>query len=268
LSGDLLGYYGRGWERNRLRHEDGRPKLELARTLELLERFLPPPPADVLDVGGGPGAYAVELARRGYRVRLVDPVPLHVDETLRAAEEAGVAVRAEVGDARELAQAQTSVDAVVLLGPLYHLTERADRLQALSEARRVLRPDGAVAAVAISRFASLFEGLFNRYLAEPTFRELVERDLREGQHRNPDPEGRPEWFTTAFFHRPEELADEVAEAGLRLEALVGVEGPGWLLDEQPPPGLTDGDLLFAARAVEAEPSLAGLSAHVLALARA
>jgi hypothetical protein len=157
---------------------------------------------------------------------------------------------------------------VLLLGPLYHLTERADRLQALAEARRVLRPGGVVAAAAISRFASTCDGLLRGYLDEPAFGAIVERDLRDGQHRNPT--GRPEWFTTAYFHLPGELGPEVAEAGLRLEALLAVEGPAWLLADIGE-RLADPDrretVLAAIRRVEAEPSLLGASAHLLAVAR-
>jgi Methyltransferase domain len=68
-------HYGTGYERARL-FPGGKPTLEFVRSLELLERLLPAPPAAVLDVGGGPGTYATPLAARGYRVHLVDPVPL------------------------------------------------------------------------------------------------------------------------------------------------------------------------------------------------
>ena len=96
-------HYGTGYERTRL-FPGGQPSLEFVRSMELLERLLPSPPAQVLDAGGGPGTYAAPLARRGYRVHLVDPVPLHVDQA-RQASGAGPAARftAALGDARELA---------------------------------------------------------------------------------------------------------------------------------------------------------------------
>src|SRR5689334_5325164 len=72
-------HYGTGYERARL-FRDGTPALEFVRSLELLDRLLPTPPARVLDVGGGPGIYAAPLARRGYRVHLVDAMPLHVEQ--------------------------------------------------------------------------------------------------------------------------------------------------------------------------------------------
>jgi SAM-dependent methyltransferase len=254
---DLERHYVAGLERDRLVDDEGAPRLELVRTLELLARFLPPAPADVLDVGGGPGPYAARLAAEGYRVVLVDLLSTHVEEA-----RAHGSFEAEVGDARRLRQEDDSFDAVLLMGPLYHLTERADRARALREAHRVLRPGGRLVAVAISRFASLFDGL-TRERREPQFWAAIERDLRDGQHRTPDPD-RPEWFTTAFFHHPDELRTEVDEAGFAVEAMLGIEGPGWLVEHQ----WADRDrrerLLFAARAVEAEPSLLGGSSHILA----
>jgi SAM-dependent methyltransferase len=254
----FLDHYGEGIERDRL--SGGASRIEFERTKELLERFLPPAPASVLDVGGGPGAYAAWLTERGYRVHLVDPVPLHVEQ---AQQRGGFS--AALGDARRLEEANSTYDAVLLLGPLYHLTERRDRVLALEEAGRVARPGGIVAAAAISRFASLLDGLLHGYLAHPAFRAIVEQDLADGQHRNPD--GRIEWFTTAYFHHPGELATELSDAGLQTEGVFGIEGPGWLLPHLWDDARRRHDVLLAARAVEQEPTLLGLSAHLLGVAR-
>ena len=203
---DIAAYYDRGEEQARL-GDWGR--LERIRTQELLERYLPPPPAVVLDIGGGPGAYAVWLAERGYRVHLVDPMELHVEQ----ARAAGLG-SAEVGDARALPFDDASADAVLELGPLYHLPDAGDRRRALEEASRVLRPGGVLAAAAITRFASTIDGLIKGMLAEPEFERMVERVLSDGRHENPS--RRPGWFTTAYFHLPDELAEEVRAAGFQL----------------------------------------------------
>jgi len=150
---------------------------------------------------------------------------------------------------------------------LYHLTERAERVAALAEARRVLRPGGVILAVGISRFASLLDGLRSGFLGDPVADAIVERDLRDGQHRNPDPVRYPHWFTTAFFHHPTELAEEVEEAGFGLDALLGVEGPGWLIDAAWADPQRRPTVLAAAAAVEREPTLIGLSAHLLAVGK-
>ncbi|HSB60293.1 MAG TPA: class I SAM-dependent methyltransferase, partial [Vicinamibacteria bacterium] len=243
--------------------------LERARTQELVRRHLPPPPAAVLDVGGGAGAYAFWLAELGYEVHLVDPVPLHVEQARRsAAGRAATLASARVGDARALERDEASADAVLLLGPLYHLTERADRLLALAEARRALRPGGWLFAAGISRFASLLDGLRGALFDEPLFPPLVERDLATGRHVNDT--GRPVFFTTAFFHRPEELGAEAQAAGFVLEGVFAVEGPGALLPGFGPrwsdPRHRE-TLLRFLRLVEREPALLGASPHLLAIAR-
>jgi SAM-dependent methyltransferase len=136
--------------------EDGRLRrsahgwLEFLRTQELLRRFLPAPPARIVDVGGGTGVHARGLAAEGYRVSLVDVVPAHVERAGRIP-----GVEASLGDARDLAEADGSVEAVLLLGPLYHLREREDRVRALVEARQVVRPGGALGAVDLDRAGAL-----------------------------------------------------------------------------------------------------------------
>ena len=236
--------------------------IEFARTKELLQRHLPASPARVLDVGGGPGAYASWLVELGYDVHLIDPVPMHVE---RASEVAAGRFTAVVGDARRLDVEPGSADVVLLLGPLYHLTDRRDRVQALSEAHRTLRSGGLVGVAAISRFASLFDGLFRRYISDPEFRAVTERDLADGQHRSPS--GRDDYFTTAYFHHPSELEGEFRDAGLQFEGLYGVEGPAWLAPEIWDDAQLREAALWAARAVETEPALLGLSAHLLAIGR-
>jgi ubiquinone/menaquinone biosynthesis C-methylase UbiE len=262
---DILGHYNEGIEQDRL--FGGRSQLELVRTQELLTRHLPPPPVVVLDVGGGPGVYAAWLTGLGYEVHLVDPVPLHVEQAQGADP---TPASATVGDARRLDWPDQSVDVVLLLGPLYHLTEREDRLQALREAHRVLRPGGVVFVTAISRFASLFDGLALRFLEDPEFAHIVEQDLRDGQHRNPS--NKPGYFTTAFFHHPDELQAEVREAGFDIFETVSIEGPAWCMVRQDFPAMWDDPvwrerLLASSRAVEHEPTLLGLGPHLMVVAR-
>jgi SAM-dependent methyltransferase len=246
---------------------EGLAQLELIRTKEVLGRHLPAPPARILDVGGATGVHAAWIAAGGHTVHVVDLVPHHVERASRLEVPAGQ-VTAEIADGRSLPLDDASFDAVLLFGPLYHLTDRADRVRAWSEARRVVRRGGFVFAAAISRFASLFDGLARGFLFDPEFRHIAERDLLDGRHQNPNHV--PHWFTTAYLHRPEELRGEAGDAGLEVIELVGVEGmAGWMphLGEQwsTPEGREA--ILFAARAVEAEPALLGLSAHLIAISR-
>ncbi len=265
---DVLRHYAAIREEDRI--TSGLGQLEFFRTQEVLRRHLPPPPARVLDVGGGTGTHAAWLAEDGYQVHVVDVTPRHVEKVRSDLGPAGVT--AEVGDARRLDLADGSIDVALLLGPLYHLTDEGDRMQALREATRVVRPAGLVAVAVISRFASLFDGLARGFLFDADFRKIVERDLAEGQHRNPD--DRPHWFTTAFFHDPGQLRAELEGVGLDVRALVGLEGlAGWLrrlgfLDQKWETQEGRDVILYAARAVEDEPSVLGLSGHLLAIARA
>jgi len=259
-------HYRTGYERSRL-FPGGQPSLEYVRSVELLERLLPAPPARVLDVGGGPGTYAAPLAQRGYRVHLVDPVPLHVDQARQAAgADPAIRFTATLGDARELAEPDASQEAVLLFGPLYHLTETAERRQALAQARRVLAPGGRLLAMAVSRYASLLDGLYADWLDDPVFRPIVDRDLADGQHRNPDPVGKPQFFTTAYFHTPDGLAGEIEQAGFTRVTVYGVEGPGWPLRHQWADPRRREHILFAARSAETQPSLIGFSQHLIAAA--
>lgn len=261
-------YYAEGIEADRLQHGSGR--IEFARTREIVSRYLPPPPAVVFDIGGGPGVYATWLARLGYAVHLIDPVPLHIEQAQEASArqpDAPIAGCA-LGDARHLDRADASVDAALLLGPLYHLTEREDRVTALREAARIVRPGGVVLAVGISRFVSTLDGMAHGYLADPTFARIVQDDLATGQHRNPT--NHPAYFTTAYFHRPTELKDEVEAAGLVHERTIAIEGPAWLaarVDEW----WGDPDwrqrILDALSSIEEEPSLLGASQHLMVVAR-
>src|SRR5438270_1787213 len=159
LPPEFFEHYASGYEAQRL--QSGSSQIELARTQELVMRYMPPLPAVIFDVGGGPGVYACWLARQGYEVHLVDAHPLHVEQARQASQTQPDAPLAgiEVGDARSLKRSDTSVDVVLLFGPLYHLTERADRLTALREAHRILCPGGRLLTVGISRFTSALDGL-------------------------------------------------------------------------------------------------------------
>jgi SAM-dependent methyltransferase len=261
MRAEIEAYYERGGEVERLASGAGR--LEFLRTWDVLTRVLPPAPARVLDVGGATGVYAAPLAEAGYDVALVDPVASHVAV---AASLPGVA--AVVGDARALGVRDGTVDAVLLLGPLYHLTDRADRLRAWREAARVTRPGGVVVAATISRYASFLGGFVESFLNDADFVGIVRGDLATGVHRNP--EHVPGWFTTAYFHHPNEPAAEARDAGLDVDRVVAVEGPLWMA------AALDGVLMEEHRTVlmmdllrqvEEEPSLYGASAHLLTVAR-
>jgi ubiquinone/menaquinone biosynthesis C-methylase UbiE len=241
----------------------GLRQLELVRTQQLIRRFLPEKPLDIADVGGATGVHASWLAEDGHHVHLVDPAPGHV-EAARALSPSAGSVEATLGVAAELPFDDGSMDAVLLLGPMYHLTEAADRVAALRESLRVGRPGAPLFVAAISRYASLFDGLGRKMLFEPGFRSIVEGDLRDGRHLNPT--NHPHWFTTAYLTHPDGLRAEAEEAGVDVDAVFGVEGIADYLpsldDDWEIPARREA-IIWAAEQTETEPSLAGLSSHLL-----
>lgn len=251
---DLFAHYGKANEAERL-FRSGHGRLELERTRQLLQRHLPLAPADVLDVGGGTGVHATWLARQGYHVQLVDLVPEHV----RAANTDGTVI-ATVGDARSLPQATASIDAVLLLGPLYHLVTAEDRHLALIEARRVLRPAGILLAAAISRFMAILDWASHGALTEDVA-EKLRPVLKTGVH---DPNL---GFTDAYFHTAAQLQQEVETAGFVAVRVVGIEGPAWTItDVEDDAGQKFRSALHCAQFTEDHSEITNASAHLMAVA--
>ena len=135
-----------------------RGPVERTMTERYLARFVPPG-AVVVDAGVGAGHYDEFLALRDCRLHLVDVSTRLLDAALRRLEVAGLSdqvLDARLGSATDMAHVgDGSCDAVLMLGPLYHLLTLAEREQAVREARRVLRPGGVVAAAACNRMAGL-----------------------------------------------------------------------------------------------------------------
>lgn len=253
-------YSGRtGWDEHaRLTVGSAQGPVEHIRTQELIRQRLAPG-ARVLDVGGATGVHAAPLADDGYDVLLVDPV---ADQVARAALHGSFEAR--VGDARDLAApglglGDDEFDAVLLLGPLYHLASREDRLRALREAVRVTRPGGTVVAAAITRLAALVGGGYELFGAD-TWQAILEHGTA--------PDEIP--FPVAHFHDAAELAGEAAEAGLSDVVVHGVEGPSGgalervALDAPEAPALIDATLTLA-RALSTTPGVTDMSQHVLAV---
>jgi len=263
---NVVRYYQRYYDEQARLRGDG-SALEFERTRDIILRYLPKPPAGVLDVGGGPGIYSAWLAKLGYTVRLVDIVPKHIEQALAlSSAEPQNAFSAEIGDATELHVPDSSQDMVLELGPLYHLIDRTRRIKALSEARRVLVNGGCTIAAAITRYASVFTGVIDNALDDVDFKPVFERDLIDGQHLPHIPRD----FTTAHFHHPDELKHEMEEAGFANVETLAVEGPFWLLrdlDDRWRDATSRRQLLYALSKIEEEPSLMGASLHFVCVGR-
>lgn len=241
--------------------------LEWVRSKELVGRVLPQPPARVADVAGGTGLYAVWLAEIGYEVSLLDLVPSHVVRARERASAAAVMVDCVQGDARALPWSDDNFDVVLVMGALYHLQDPADRSACLREAHRVLKPGGALVASYISRWASLFDGYRHGFVADDRFAAILDEDLSSGRHENPF--DHPSWFTSSYFHTPAEIPEELAAVGFEDIQVLPVEGftsvSGVPEDLRAEDGMAT--VLDHLRVTETEPTLIGVSSHLISLSR-
>lgn len=235
------------------------------RTWDIFDRLLPAGCA-IADIGGGPGTHAAYLAARGHQVALFDPIERHVEAARsRSAAQPHAAFDARVADARQLPLPDDSVDVALLMGPLYHLVDAQQRLLALREAARILRPGGHILAEAITRHAWLIEATVRDILSEPGIWEDFERNLTTGLSQDPDQT--PDGSFFAYFHRPDELEAELHMAGLGDITLIAVEGFGRILGDLATRMEDPAALLRSLRLCETEPSMLGVSAHIVGLAR-
>lgn len=264
---EIIAYYNTGIESDRL--ETDVFQLEKERTQDIISRYLDDKPKIVLDVGGGAGHYSFWLSRLGHEVHLLDPVSVNIETAKLRAEKSKILLTSiQVGEARQLPWEDHKFDLVLLMGPLYHLGRKEQRIDALKESFRVLKKGGILFAAGISRYASLFDGFFRNLIKDPDFFQIVEQDITTGQHRNFT--DKLAYFTTAYFHQPEELVADLKESGFHFEKLLAIESFGWLIpdfvkkwaekDYRPL-------LLEMIRRVEENKDLLGLSAHFLGIGR-
>jgi ubiquinone/menaquinone biosynthesis C-methylase UbiE len=264
---EVIAYYDKFQEESRL--AAGASRLELERTKEILQQLLPKAPARIVDVGGAAGVYSAWLAELGYEVHLVDASERLIGEARKVNATLSKPIASvSVADARQLPQPDNFADVVLVMGPLYHLTVEDARMKALREARRVLTTSGLLVVAAISRYASTLDGLARSRAKDPAFTRIRDRDLLDGQHRNDT--DKMDYFTTAYFHRPEDLRQEMRAAKFDGVKVLGVEGAGWMVadfDARWADPVMREDLLATARAFESEPSMLGVSAHLLGIGR-
>jgi ubiquinone/menaquinone biosynthesis C-methylase UbiE len=260
----VVEYYNGFDEQTRL--SDNWGQVEFLRTQDIISRYLKKTPSVILDVGGAAGRYSCWLAKEGHKVHLIDPVPLHIQQAQAASDAQPKAPLAScnVGDARQLEFDDEIVDAVLLLGPLYHLVKPEDRKRSLLEAYRVLKTGGHLFAAGISRFASTIDGLDSGYFLDPVFRKIMQDDLETGQHRNPTKH--PAYFMDTFFHHPEELKAEVAGSGFEIAGLFAIEGISYLMKDFEKNWNIEGYREFLLEIIgklEEEASLIGASPHIM-----
>ncbi|MGD8472986.1 MAG: methyltransferase domain-containing protein [Anaerolineae bacterium] len=222
---------GQEWDRLTFEHEPHR-WLEFQVGMQIMEKYLPPAPAQVLDVGSGPGRYAIALAERGYRVTLFDLSGQSLELAQRNVAKAGMEDRIEgyeQGEASDLGRfADGCFDAVLVMGPLYHLIDEADRLAAVGESLRVLKAGGVVLAATINHLGVARAGVseFPDWYNDPICLNIVDSYI------NRVPYDEPHGFTEAYFAHPLELRRWYEDAGAETISMAAQEGlAGGLRDE-------------------------------------
>lgn len=274
----VLAGYNAGIERNRLRTGIG--IIEFERTKEILKDKLPAPPAVIYDIGGGYGEYAWWLASLGYEVHLFDisETNIKMSEELKH-EYPNVHLKsAEVCDARSVPRESKSADIILLMGPLYSITEYEERILAITESYRLLKDDGILFTAALTPYGGLlhritvyhnFEDDKARDLDNPDVISMFERALTDGRYINPERKN-TSGLGSSHLHTAKALRDELRRGGFKTLFVHGVMGGAWLapnLDELLNNEETKETLMKTVRMLDTHEEIIGLSGHLLAVSR-
>jgi len=242
-------------------------QLERDLTWRYLDRYLPTS-GSILEIGAATGAYSLELARRGYSVTAVDLSASLLEQATKRASEAGLdrLVRFVTADARDLSEiTETGFDAVLMMGPLYHLVEEADRKAALAQALQRLQSGGLIFSSFLSRLGVLSDLMRNNpaWISDGVHvRSIVNRGRR--------PDGSPPGGFRGYFARASEIAPLHEAVGFQTITVAGVE-PVIAADDQSFNNLEGQerrlwlDLLME---ISTEPSIVGASRHLLYVGKA
>jgi ubiquinone/menaquinone biosynthesis C-methylase UbiE len=223
INPDIDSFYSTTSEEGRL--QLGLGPLEFERNKELISRYLPKK-GIIIDIGGGPGVYSEWLAGLDHEVHLIDPVEKHIKQASKRSKQAKKPFKAILGEAQKLDFPDSFADVTILHGPLYHLQQKEERIKALIEAKRILKPGGVILGFAINHSASTIAALLNGFIHAPEIFEMCKEELTTGIHT--PPKNMPGVLPSAYFHRPDELKDEIEEAGLTYLDIYAVEGMIWM----------------------------------------
>lgn len=257
---DIAAYYNNDPEREHSRLD--RHQLEYDLTWRYLNQYLPAQGC-ILEIGAATGRYTLELAKRGYTITAVDMSAGLLEGCKKSIAEAGLErqVQFVVADARDLSQVtERGFDAVLLMGPLYHLVLEDDRTAALREVLDRLREGGILFSTFISRFGVMGDLMKN----VPDWIEKQD-EVRSLLERGRDPDDFHHGGFRGYFAQVREIAPLHESLGFETLALVGVE-PAISADDESYNRLEGKqrqlwlDLLYK---ISAEESILGASRHIL-----
>ncbi len=275
---DVLAYYNNGNEFNRLRTGIG--LIEFERTKEILLENLPKPPAVIYDIGGGYGEYSWWLTSLGYEVHLFDLSVTNIEMSKILANEYPDCklTSCEVCDARSVPREDKSADAILLMGPLYHITNYDGRISAIKECLRLLKDNGILFSAALTPFCALLDKIpvYNPFgenkhttIEDDNFMKMVERELIDGSHINPD-NSVYGGLGTSHMHTAKALKKELTSGGFTISTVHGVMGGAWLandIDELWKNETSRNALMRTVRLLDTHEEIIGLSGHLLAVSR-
>lgn len=278
IDATVLAGYNAGIERNRLRTGIG--LIEFERTKEILLDRLPAPPAVIYDIGGGYGEYAWWLASLGYEVHLFDLSETNIRMSAELAAEYPNTrlASATVCDARAVPRPDASADAVLLMGPLYSITEFEERILAIRESHRLLKAGGVLFSAALTPYSVLIPRIVAYHvegtrkctqLDDPAVLAMIERALMDGCYMNPE-RSIASGIGSSHLHTAKALREELQCGGFATCAVHGVMGGAWLapnVNELMENESTRRTLMHTVRMLDDHEEIIGLSGHLLAVSR-
>ena len=238
-----------------------RMPLEFMRTREIISRYLTRENMNIADVAGGTGVYSFWLAGLGHQVHLLDLAQNQIDYAKKQSLKTNVMLASYTcSDARHLPYDDESLDIVLLMGALYHLQERNDRLQCLSEAKRVLKTNGVLLCTYISRYAAMI-GYYKWGNIDNSIIKLIDETLTTGKYENIP------WFTYAVYHTPDEIISEISDSHFSDPRLIAVEGfaNAYDFDNFKNDEYKLAQLLRHIEMTETKPELLGVSKDIIAV---
>lgn len=274
----VLAGYNAGIEKNRLRTGIG--LIEFERTKEILLDKLPKPPAVIYDIGGAYGEYSWWLSSLGYEVHLFDlsETNIKMSEELKD-DYPNVSLKsAMVCDARSIPRQDKSADAILLMGPLYSITEYEERILTIGESYRLLKDDGVLFTAALTPYSVLIPRITKYHadnakkkneLDDPAVISIIERALTDGCWINPERKI-ADGLGSSHLHTAKALKDELLYGGFISTTVHGVMGGAWLapnLDKLLEDDKTRNILMKTVRILDTHEEIVGLSGHLLAVSK-